>query len=469
MALLSPCRAMTARGIEVFEPLRLSRIDALSEEADALTAQAEPIVAGLRGKLKRPDLLWKRKVCKACRNGKKKRITCATCNGAGQSEGFTLKLGSGHQLKDILYNGLKLPRRSMKGKVTTDEEALQSLLALDRSGLVKIALRYAKLATMREIYERIAPADDGAVRTVFNPAGTYTGRFSASGAFYWPNSTNLQNLPAAEAARDPLYRVRECFVPRRNCAFVYADLSQAEARVVACLAEDDALLEAWHDTPAWPQKGWDAHRWTASKIFNVPEADVTPAQRYLGKRSRHALNYGLGVNKFWRYVNADADLTGVAITLPEARKICEGYHQLHPNLDRIWWNRVQHTLESESPLVNCFGRVCNFYPRFDPFTGTLDSETLRAAIAWEPQSTVSHLAKLGLLSLYESERGNGHQVLFEGHDSVLMEVDQHRVRGAIRLAKAALERTITVNERKLTIPVEVFVAKENWANMERVA
>jgi DNA polymerase I-like protein with 3'-5' exonuclease and polymerase domains len=245
--------------------------------------------------------------------------------------------------------------------------------------------------------------------------------------------------------------------------FLYADLSQAEARVVACLAEDDYLLHAWED------HAWDAHRWTASKIFGKRPEEVSAAERFLGKRSRHALNYGLGVNKFWRYVNADADLTGVAITLKEAKVICEGYHKLHPSLDNIWWNRVQHVLESEQPLVNCFGRVCNFYPRFDPFTGQLDSETLRAAIAWEPQSTVSHLAKLGLLEMYENEKSNGHQVLFEGHDSFLLECDQHRTRGAIRLAKKALEREITVNGRKLTVPAEVFLARRNWQEMERVA
>jgi hypothetical protein len=52
---------------------------------------------------------------------------------------------------------------------------------------------------------------------------------------------------------------------------------------------------------------------------------------------------------------------------------------------------------------------------------------------------------------------------------VLLEVDKHRVKAAIRLAKSALEREIVVNGRKLTVPSEVFVAKDNWATMERVA
>src|SRR3989454_559460 len=248
------------------------------------------------------------RVCASCRTEKLNRQSCPACGGAGSAEHFLLNCGSAPHLKDVLYNGLKLPRRTRAGKDTTDEEALQSLCALDPTGLVRLMLRHAKLDTMREIYERLAPDADGVVRTVFNPAGTYTGRFSASGAFYWPQSTNLQNLPAAEGARDVLYRVRECIVPQPGHVFLYADLSQAEAK-----------------------------------------------------------------------------------------RICAGYHTLHPNLDRVWWDRVQHTLEAERPLVNCFGRVCNFYPRFDPYTGQLDQETLRAAVAWEPQSTVSHLAKLGLL------------------------------------------------------------------------
>src|SRR5574342_660521 len=156
MRCLDVCRSMTARGIRVDDTLRLSRIAALAGEADALTAKAEPLVVALRPKLKRADLLWKRKVCRTCRNGSKKKISCPTCSGAGAAEQFLLKLGSGHQLKDILYNALRLPRRSQGGKETTDEEALQSLPELHKSGHMAHAMRYEKPTTMREIYQRIA-------------------------------------------------------------------------------------------------------------------------------------------------------------------------------------------------------------------------------------------------------------------------------------------------------------------------
>lgn len=462
-ALLPVCMAMTARGLRVDDGLRRERIELLASEEHTLEAQAQAILTPeIIARLAKPQLIVKRRVCKFCRNGKKKKLTCGACGGAGEFFTRELNLNSDPQLKDVLYKGLKLPERKQHGKVTTDEEALQSLLALDKSGLVAVALKHTKLDTIRGIYERLAPAADGRVRTVFNVAGTYTGRFASAGAFYWEGSTNLQNLPAQEAARDPRYAVRDCIIPDPGTVFLYADLSQAEARVSAVLAEDDDLLTRW----AVP--GWDVHRWTASHVFGKPEPDITPEERFLGKKCRHALNYGMGSNKFWRTINADADLTGIAITLTEAERIWRGYHALHPNLDAIWWNRVEAQLYTSGTLTTCFGRRCQFYPRFDPASGTLDAETLRAAVAYEPQSTVADVLNTALLELFALEPTHGFQLVFQGHDSVLALVDKHRWRATAALFKRTLEREIVINKRTLTIPAEVFVMPRRWSEHERV-
>src|SRR3989454_11774592 len=135
MALVKVCMQMTARGMYVNNELRQQRIAALQTEADRLQQEAEPLVAALRAKLKRPDLMWERRVCRSCRNGKLKRQSCPACVGAGSAEHFHFNCGSAPQLKDVLYNGLKLPRRTRAGKDTTDEEALHSLCGLDSSGL----------------------------------------------------------------------------------------------------------------------------------------------------------------------------------------------------------------------------------------------------------------------------------------------------------------------------------------------
>lgn len=475
-ALLDPCMAMTRRGLRVDDTLRRTRLATLTDEAQRLNDEAQALALPIlqRERRRLHSALFAPKLTKAALVAwvtqfgvppdRARHAVKSVLERYLRQRGvfWTLNLGSPKQLAELLYVALRLPRRTRDGKVTADEEALQSVLALDSSGLVALALRYAKLATMAEIYERIAPDASGHVHTVYNPAGTYTGRFSSQAAFYVDHSTNLQNLPGAdEGKRNPLYAVRDCIVPDDNEVLVEGDLSQAEARVVACLTRDDDLLEQWQN----PQ--WDAHRWTAARIYACAESAVTPTQRYIGKRSRHALNYGEGPTKFWRVVNADADITGTAITLPEAKRIHKAYHTLHPNLDRVWWNDVERKLLADEPLVTCFGRQCRFSPRLDPITGAVDADTLRAAIAYEPQATVTQIAKLALLEMFRAENG-AWRVLHEQHDSVLLGVRRDRLHHAARTLKRAMEREITVNGYRLTIPCEVFVSRECWGKKERL-
>ena len=483
MRLLPAVMSMTQRGVRVNDELRQERLRALGAEAERIRESVLPIVEGVQERLQEKDLLWETRVCKRCRNGVRKRVTCVDCGGAGKHTSFVFNVNSKPQLADVLYNGLKLPRRSNHGKTTVDEEALKSLLALDKSGFVERVLRHNKLDTMRKTYERISPhadycplgselaADkfrmectcthDFHVRTVFNPAGTYTGRFSSSEAFYVPASTNLQNLPAEEAKRDPLFAVRDCIVPDPGEVFLYADLSQAEARVSAVLSEDWDLLSKWADPH------WDVHKWTAAAVFDKSESSIGDRERFLGKKCRHALNYGMGPNKFWRTVNDVADLTGVAITMKEAKAIWKAYHELHPKLDSIWWNRVQATLEARQPMVasHC-GWECSLWPRFEE-TGELNHESLRAGIAWEPQHTVAHILNEGLLELFDAEDGS-YKVLLQAHDAVLLGVRRDSVQHVAKLAKRILERPQEIAGRRLLIPAEVFECVDNWSGMRRI-
>src|SRR3990167_10074746 len=155
MSLMPSCVAMTQRGLRVDEALRQERLAALTSAAAEQRAAVEPIIKDISSKLSATKLYYKHKVCTSCRNGSKKRQTCAACGGIGKFSAFVFNLGSVKQLKDVLYNGLKLPKRTRDGKLVSDEEALQSLVALDTSGFVQSALRFAKLDTMRGIYARL--------------------------------------------------------------------------------------------------------------------------------------------------------------------------------------------------------------------------------------------------------------------------------------------------------------------------
>lgn len=497
MEMIPVVREMTRRGLRVDEGLRRDRIKALEAEVGRLVDEAEPIVAPWLEKAKNPHLFWSTKACQCCgrrnrencwvcagyikRPSKKAEkaqylaspVPCRVCNGSGDSREYKgFNPGSTQQVIDILHNCMKLPARHQDSKVTVDEEALQSLMALDKSGLVKILLHYGKLDTSRSIYERIEPASDGRVRTVYNPAGAYTGRFNSASAFYIPYSTNLQNLPnEMEGLRNPLFAVRDCIVPDEDEVLMYADLSQSEARIVACLSDERYLIDLF-------ASGRDVHRWTAGQIYKVDEGAISKEdpRRYVGKRARHSLNYGLGPKKFWRQVNSDADVTGIAITLGDAKRIYAAYHALHPSLDQFWWNRVEKRIQELATMETTFGRGCTFYPRYDPDTGRIDAETLRAAIAYEPQSTSvdclngfpqqGEKRQYGLLGLYKAEKG--YRVLHQGHDSVMLGVQKAAVKEMAEIAKQSLEREMKINGHTLVIPAEVFVCPVSWGKMERV-
>ena len=472
MSLLPACVAMTQRGLRVDEALRQERLAALTSAAAEQRAAVEPLISEIASKLSATRLYWKHKVCTSCRNGSKKRQTCAACGGIGKFSAFVFNLGSEKQLKDVLYNGLKLPKRTRDGKLVSDEEALQSLVALDTSGFVQSALRFAKLDTMRGIYARLAPAPDAHIRTVFNPAGTYNGRFNSSEAFYVPYSTNLQNLPnESEGRRDPLYAVRDCIIPEPGEVFLYADLSAADQWSVAALTEDEHYFDLLRQGRA--------HSATGAAIFSCPERDVVKGspRYFVAKTGNHAVCFGEGAKTLMHSINKESDITGFSITLAGAKGALKAIHTFRPKIDNIWWKRVEENLRGPARLRNAWGRECQFYPRTDWQTGEPDDETMRAMVAWEPASnTVDTLngaphtepkRSCGMLGLFHREAGNGFRLLFQGHDSVLLGVDKHRMRHVARLAKSLLEREITVNGYTFVIPAEVFVGAENWGNLER--
>lgn len=487
LKLLEPCLAMSERGILVDEPRRQQMLKDLAEMQAPLAERCREIVvteillAKLDGKLgafgPKAHLFQEVWTCPCCRNGEAKRAACwscaglekkpgkklnaqlgacTKCAGAGQRTELTFNPDSPEQVKIVLYDVLRLPKKTKLGKLRSDEDALKELLGQTddptAQELIRSLLKLTKASTMREICERIKPGADGRIRSFYNPAGTETGRFSSSESFL-VESTNLQNLPKREVS-DARFDVRRCFVPDAGMVFVEADLSGAEAWVTAACAGDTELLTKLR-TP-----GFKIHSWTGGNIFKLPmEKVVKDSPPYvLGKMARHALNYGMQWMTFMRNVNADADKTGVSIDAKTAKLICAGFHALHPSLEKVWWRNVQTQLQTTGALTTCFGRRRTFFGR-DRMSWL--SETHREAIAFEPQSTVADLLNRGLMRWWERYEGKIGQLLAQIHDAVLIQVPAGRAGVAERLLRSCLEETITVHGIDIRIPVDVTVS-EHW-------
>jgi len=489
--------AFTERGIRIDDTKRLQMVSKIAENASEPKKRLQEVVEPLvNEKTPRRGLFFEKWCCKCCRGGSKKAracwscagfdkspskkelleanpwvqekrkeesrevleklllLSCHKCQGVGKGSTFHFNDESGDQVKIVLYQLLKLPKHFKDKRLTSDEEALKALLAHDNSGFVENMLEVAKANTIISIFNRCAPGEDGKLRTFLNPAGTETGRPSGSGGFL-EVSTNLLNMPK-RVARNKLFDVRRCFVPDDGMAFVQGDLSQAEARAVAALSNDRELLNQWKDPD------FDVHCWTAEHIFGRQK--ISPRERELGKKARHALNYGMGWATFQRHVNFEAEFTGVSIDAPEAKRIVQAYHRLHPKL-KEWWEKVNSLLLKEGSITTCFGRKRMFWARRGGVYPYFLDEAHKEAIANEPQSTIADLLNRGLLRWWNLHDGKEGELLLQVYDSILVQTKKSNVRRVAGLIRKCLEIPITVNGVKLTIPCDISVG-ESWGELE---
>ncbi|MDH4007105.1 MAG: DNA polymerase I, partial [Desulfuromonadales bacterium] len=199
-----------------------------------------------------------------------------------QLAGGPFNIGSPKQLGEVLFENLGLPKgKKTKTGWSTDVEVLNKL-AEDHEIAAKI-LDYRSLMKLKGTYTDALPKlihpETGRIHTSFNQAVTATGRLSSS-------DPNLQNIPIrTEEGR----RIREGFIPSDGCVLLSADYSQVELRILAHMADEPALKEAF-------ARGEDIHRSTASEVLGLFPEMVTDEQR----RAAKAINFGVvyGISAF---------------------------------------------------------------------------------------------------------------------------------------------------------------------------
>jgi len=503
LALAQPCMAITARGLRIDEERRRSMIAVLEEEIAPLHKELQEIVVPLLQeneaklkKLKKWHLFEEKWCCSCCRGGVKKAAACwscagfersptkkmlaerfepplseiqlhdqwltacKVCNGIGKGSSLVYNPAGVEQTKIVLYDLCKLPKRMLKKKLTIEEDKLKTLVVHDKRGIVVRLLTITKHSTIISILERMKPGEDGRLRTFLNPAGTENARLSSAGGFLEPFSTNLQNLPKREAAKDPKYDVRRCVIPDEGCVFIEGDLSQAEAMVTAYTADDIPLIRRWE------HESFDVHKWMASVAFEKDMSEVTKQERnYIGKTVSHAANYGTGAKTYMQAVNGESDTTGFTITLEFAEKALANVHRARPALKR-WWRRVDATLRREGSLTSVWGRKRTFFGRRQG-NGWLD-HTHKEAIAFEPQSTVADVLNKGLLAWWERFDGRLGLTLLQIHDAVLIQTEKPKRAMAARALRECLTIPMQFGERELTIPVDVSWSAKSWGEMEEL-
>jgi DNA polymerase-1 len=328
---------------------------------------------------------------------------------------FAINLNSPAQLKELLFEHLKLPtlkKTTSKASYSTDQEVLEELAKIHP--VPALIIKYRELAKLKSTYieglrQWIDPKT-GKIHTTFNQTQVATGRLSST-------EPNLQNIPAL--TEDTGVHIRSAFKAEPGNIFISADYSQIELRVVAYLSQDPVLMQAFAENA-------DIHTFTAARIFDVPLAEVTRTQRQLGKRINFSILYGLtpfGLSK-------DLD-----ISYADAKLYIDKYFEQYAGV-AAWMETVVEKTKETGYVQTLWGRR-RYIPAIYERNRTLFEGARRVAINTQAQGTTAELMKLAMIKLTQrlKQENLNAEIILQIHDELLITVqeDQKERVGALML------------------------------------
>ena len=369
------------------------------------------------------------------------RLLAALTTDIYAAAGKEFNIRSAKQLGDVLFEDLGLPKakKTSGGQTSTSQEALEKLAG--KHPIIEKLLEYRKLEKLRSTYldplPKIADANNR-LHTSFNQSSTATGRLSSS-------NPNLQNIPV----RGPLgVRMRACFTAAPGKVLVSADYSQIELRVLAHLSQDPTLLDSFG-------KNEDIHRRTASLLFDVLQAEVTPDQRRNAKTINFGLVYGMGPQKLARELD---------ISMNQAKEFIERYFEKLGKL-REYYDQVEKDARAKGYVSTMTGRrrPC---PDILSANQQMRSRARRQAINTCIQGSAADIIKLAMLAAAgdpELKRLEARLIL-QIHDELLLECAPENAEAAgKRLAE--LMSGVKPGGQELSVPLlSEWGSGRSWAD-----
>jgi len=355
--------------------------------------------------------------------------------------GQEFNLNSSKQLAFILFEKLKLPpARKTKTGFSTDEEVLESLIALHE--LPRILLKHRELSKLKSTFidGLLAEVDPGTsrVHTSFNQSGTATGRLSST-------NPNLQNIPIrTEQGR----MIRRAFIPEKGFVLLSADYSQIDLRVLAHLSGDPVLTEGFN-------RGADIHRATAAEIYHVRLDQVTDEQR---KRAK-AINFGIVYGQ-----QAFGLSQSLGISMNDAQNMIESYFHKYAGV-REWIEKTKQEAKLKGFVRTLLGRV-RYVPEINSKNGSMRSFAERTAINTPVQGTSADIIKAAMIKIYkhlDTQSGRPQvKMLLQVHDDLLLEVPEQHLEKTATSVREDMENAI-----RLSVPlIADLKTGANWADME---
>ncbi len=365
--------------------------------------------------------------------------------------GHDFNIRSTQQLSQVLFDEMGFPTRGLKktasGHYSTAVDTLETLaaygdeLSTPQQRVIEIILEQRQLEKLRGTYIDALPAlvnpETGRLHTSFSQTGAVTGRLSSS-------NPNLQNIPIrTEIGRE----IRRAIVAPAGWQLISADYSQVELRVLAHMAQEPLLVEAF-------LADQDIHAVTASKLFGVPIEEIDRTQRGLGKTINFATIYG--VSEFGLSSRTE-------LTREQARQFLEQYFLTYPRI-RAFLDTTLEQAREQGYVQTLLGRK-RFFPELQSGRLPYNQRTAveRAAINAPIQGTAADIMKIAMIELHDRLRKDRYRtrLLLQVHDELVLETPPEEQAAVVSLVRETMEHAY-----RLDVPLKVDVeVGPNWRDL----
>ena len=346
----------------------------------------------------------------------------------------TFNINSTKQLGELLFDKLGLPPvKKTKTGYSTNADVLEKLKT--KHPIIPAIMDYRMLTKLKSTYADGLMAvicDDGRIRTTFQNLVTATGRLSST-------EPNLQNIPVRT---DLGAEIRKMFIPKPGCVLVDADYSQIELRVLAHIADDSVMQDAFIG-------GLDVHTVTAAQVFGVAPEQVTSLQR----RHAKAVNFGIvyGISEF-------SLAEDIGVSRWEAKEYIDSY-LAHYSGVRAYMKNVVLEAREKGYTATLYGRK-RYIPELSASNFNIRSGAERIALNTPIQGTAADLIKLAMIRVENAL--NAHypeaRLLLQVHDELIVECPADMAEAVAALVSREMQ---AVAELKVPLQAEAKIG-ESW-------
>ena len=343
------------------------------------------------------------------------------------AEDSSLNVSSPKQLSVILYDKMDLGLGKKGGGRSTDEETLMEII--DKHPIIPAILEYRNLKKLISTYIEPLPAlvsgSSGKLHTTYNQALTATGRLSSV-------KPNLQNIPIrTERGRE----IRRAFIPSRpDGVILSADYSQIELRLMAHMSGDPDFIDAF-------RQGRDIHSATASKIFGIPEEELTKEQRGRAKTANFGIIYGISSFGLSQRLN---------IPRAESKKLIEDYFRSYPKV-KEYMTGMTEMAKKDGYVTTLYGRR-RYLPDINSRNQVVRGLAERNAVNAPIQGSAADIIKVAMIRLWKRLQNENlkSKMVLQVHDELVFDVFPGEEEILSVIVKEEMERVI-----ELSVPLTV--------------